>query len=58
MTNTTQAKIITPEKLEQLRYPLPRTWLRAAGISRNKKRAIERHLSHIRKEWDKSSFKQ
>ena len=50
-------KLLTSEKLEQLRYPLPKSWLRAAGILRHKKGAMERHLLQIRREWNRNAAK-
>jgi len=32
-----QAKILSPEKLEKLRYSLPQSWIEAAGILKRKK---------------------
>lgn len=48
-----KAKIITPEELKSIRYPLPESLNRAAGLLRHKKKALERHLQKVRKEWSR-----
>ena len=53
MANTTQAKILTPEKLEKLHQPLPRSWIEAAGILKRKKIDALRYQRQKRKEWDR-----
>ena len=47
-----QAKILSPEKLEKLRYSLPQSWIEAAGILKRKKIDPLRYQRQIRKEWD------
>lgn len=48
-----QAKIITLEELRTLRYPLPDSWKKAAGMLKRHRKALERHMRDIRKEWDR-----
>jgi len=55
MAKTEQAKVVTPEEVEKLRYPLPESWKKAAGLLRHKRKALERHLKTIRSEWDRHS---
>lgn len=52
MANGTKAKILTPEQAEKFRYPLPKSLIRAAGLMRHKRKALEKHLEQVRKEWD------
>jgi len=51
MANNTQAKIITPQELTRLRHPLPQSWVKAAGLLRHKRKALEQHLKKVRSEW-------
>lgn len=54
MTNTQQAKILTPEKLYTLRYPLPQSWTNVIGILKGRKRIDPlKYQKQIRKEWEK-----
>ncbi len=54
MKTIEQAKIITPEQLRTVRYPLPQSWINAAGILKGKKKVNAlRYQKAIRKEWDK-----
>lgn len=46
-------KVITPEKMYELKYPVPKSWLKAAGILKHKKRQLERHIERVRLEWDR-----
>jgi len=57
MTNNTQAKIITPQDLEQLRHPLPQSWVKAADLLCHKRRALEQHLKKVRNEWGATAFR-
>jgi len=50
-----QVKTVTPEKIQNLRYPVPKSWLRAAGILRGKRKALERHILKVSKEWGRKS---
>jgi len=50
---TQQAKIITLEQLRIRRHPLPESLIKAAGLMRHKRKALERHLAKIRREWDR-----
>lgn len=52
MANGIKATILTPEEALKLRYPLPKSLIRAAGLMRHKRKALEKHLEQIRKEWD------
>lgn len=40
------------EKLSNVYHPLPKSWLEAAGMLRDKRKALEGHLKKIRSEWD------
>lgn len=53
LINMQQTKTITPEKLYILKYPVPKSWLRAAGILKHKKKQLEHHISRTRLEWDR-----
>ena len=54
MTKTRQkTSILTPEETAKLRYPIPKSLDRAAGLLRNKKKALERHLQKVRREWSR-----
>ena len=53
MANAQGAKILTPEKLDTLRRPLPRGWLEVAGILKKKKIDPLRYQRKIRREWEK-----
>ena len=50
-----QATILSPEEVKHLRYPLPESWKKAAGLLRKKRKALERHLQTVRKEWGRRS---
>lgn len=54
MKNTT-AKILTVNDLSKLRYPLPKSLIKAAGLMRHKRKALERHLRQVRAEWDRKT---
>ncbi len=53
-TNTAkQAKVLTPQELQHMRYPLPRSWTKAAGILKGKRQINPlTYQKEIRKEWD------
>lgn len=54
MTNKTkQAKVVTPEEAKNIRYPLPASMKRAAGLLRHRRKDLERHLKKTRQEWDR-----
>ena len=53
MQTQQQTKIIIPAKILELHQSLPKSWLKAAGILRGKKAAMEKHLKKIRLEWAK-----
>ena len=44
---------MTPKELVSLRYPLPESWKKAAGLLKNKRKALEQHLKRVRLEWDR-----
>jgi len=48
-----QAKIITPEKIQELRYPLPKSWTEAIGILKKKAVHPLRYQRQTRKDWEK-----
>jgi hypothetical protein len=49
-----QARVITPQELAVLRYPVPQSWLDVAGILKGKKKVNAlAYQKQIRKEWDK-----
>jgi hypothetical protein len=48
-------KVITPSELNMLRYPLSESWKKAAGLLKNRKKALARHLETVRKEWGRHS---
>ena len=52
MANTTQAKVVTLEELPRLRYQLTKSWKKAAGLLRGKRKQLDQHLKTVRKEWD------
>lgn len=53
MQQIRQAKVITAKELPYLRYPLPKSWKKAAGLLRHKNKALEEHLRKVRDEWDR-----
>ena len=52
MQNSQQAKVITPEEAKKLRYPLPESWKKAAGILKGKRIDGVKYQRQVRKEWD------
>lgn len=46
-----QTKIVTPQKMYNLKLAIPNSWLKAAGILKNKRKQLEKHVSKIRLEW-------
>ena len=51
-TKEKQARVIPLETLPNVKWPLPQSWKRAAGILRGKRaEAMRRHLKTIRAEW-------
>lgn len=50
-----QATVLTPEEVKKIRLPLPASMGKAAGLLRQKRNALERHLTQVRKEWDRSA---
>ncbi|MCK4554429.1 hypothetical protein KAU19_05745 [Candidatus Parcubacteria bacterium] len=51
MQTQQQTKIITFTKILEQKQSLPKSWLKAAGILRGKRKAMEKHLQKIRLEW-------
>lgn len=50
--NARQAKVISPEEAEKLRYPLSETWKKAAGILRGRRIDPLLHQKQARDEWN------
>ena len=49
-----QARIITPQDLQTMRYPVPQSWLDVAGILNGKKKVNAlAYQKQIRKGWRK-----
>lgn len=51
VTKTNGAKIMTPKELTTLRYVLPESWIKSAGMLRHRKKELARHLRKIHREW-------
>ena len=52
-----QAQTITPKKIYGIKYSIPKSWVRAAGILKHKKKQLEKHISNTRLEWDRRAKK-
>ncbi len=52
MKQNRQAKIIKPQQLTSLRYPLKESWIKAAGLLRYKRKALGNHLRKVHTEWN------
>ena len=50
-----KAQIITVQDLPKLRYPLPESMIKAAGLMRHKRKELEEHLEQVRNEWDRKT---
>ena len=48
-----QARIITPQELEDYRYPIPESMTAAAGLLKGKKINALSYQKNIRKEWER-----
>jgi hypothetical protein len=48
-----QVKIITPEKLQEIRYSLPKSWIGAIGVLKKKRINPLQYQRRIRKGWGK-----
>ena len=49
-----KAKILTPQELENYRYPIPESWLKVIGILKGKKKVNAlAYQRKIRKEWSR-----
>ena len=55
MANGTKAKVYTVHEYEKQHHPLPKSLIRAAGLLKHKRKALERHLQEVRNEWDRHS---
>jgi hypothetical protein len=49
--NKQGATVLTPEEAKRTPYPLPKSMKEAAGLLRRKRKALERHIRQVRKEW-------
>jgi alanine dehydrogenase len=43
------------DMLAKVKNPIPRSWVRAAGMLKHYKKDLEKHVVQVRKEWAKSS---
>ena len=48
-----QATILTPQELEDYRYPIPESMIQAAGLLKGKKINALSYQKNIRKGWEK-----
>ena len=49
---------MTPEEVQHVRYPLPKSWVAATGILKGKRHVDAlKHQKQIRKEWEQRSKK-
>ena len=46
------ATITSIDELDKLRYPLPKSWIRTAGIWKNKKIDPIKYQKQVRREWE------
>lgn len=54
MKTQTKAKVITLKELARLRYPLPESWKRAAGMLKGRKGVDAlKYQKEVRDEWEK-----
>ena len=53
MANSLTAKIIKPEEVINLRYPLPQSWIEVAGILKKKRVSSLLYQQKIRRVWEK-----
>jgi hypothetical protein len=53
MNHNQGAKMITRKELAELRYELPKSWRKAAGLLHDRREALEGHLKRVRSEWGK-----
>ncbi|HLD60774.1 MAG TPA: hypothetical protein VJA27_01425 [Patescibacteria group bacterium] len=47
------SRIVKSAKLTRLNAALPQSWGKAAGLMRGKRKALQQHISKIRREWDR-----
>jgi hypothetical protein len=56
MAKNKQATIIdVKEMLKPQKRTLPKSWIKAAGLLKHKKKDLEKHLKKIRSEWDRNN---
>ena len=55
MPDVTKTKVYTVREYEKQHRPLPKSLIRAAGLLKHKRKALERHLQEVRNEWDRHS---
>jgi len=55
MNRNEQAIIIDVKELVKPRRTLSKSWIRAAGLLRYKKKELEKHLKKVRAEWERKS---
>ena len=48
-----KAQILKVEDLPKLRYALPDSLIKAAGLMRHKRKELEDHIEQVRNEWDR-----
>lgn len=50
----TKTNVLTAEDVKYLRYPLPESWKKAAGMLKGRKNLVDpvRHQRTIRQEWE------
>lgn len=53
MEQVRQAKVITAKELPKLRYTLPESWKKAAGILKGKNIDPLEYQKKVRQEWEK-----
>ncbi len=53
MAGPKAARTLTLEELSKQKQPLPKSWKKAAGLLRHKKKELEHHLKRIRLEWER-----
>jgi hypothetical protein len=54
MAKNKQATIIDVKEILKSRKTLPKSWIKAAGLLKHKKKDLEKHLKKVRSEWDRN----
>jgi hypothetical protein len=54
MAKNKQATIIDVKEILKPRKNLPKSWIKAAGLLKHKKKDLEKHLKKVRSEWDRN----